>query len=174
MNWKSTALAGTAGLAVTWFASYAPVGQPAVSRTPPATVARTERAAADIQHEASRLHERMQQVAAFREPSRNPFRFAERTPRVAPRAPTITVEDLPPAQPVRPTFRMLLAGIAEDTVGDEIVRTAIISTPDEVFLVKAGEQVGDRYKVVAIAEDAVELVRLDDSTSVQLRLGVRY
>jgi hypothetical protein len=50
------------------------------------------------------------------------------------------------------------------------VRTAIISTPDDVLLVKLGDPVGDQFTVVGIAADAVQLARVDTGASVRLTL----
>jgi len=175
MTWKSTAVAGVATITATWLASYAPVGRPAPSVSNAPSIARTETAAAEIQREADRLHARLVGVGAYQEPARNPFRFRARVrsapvPRAPRREPALTVEDLPVDPTPQPTFRMTLSGIAEDIVGEETIRTAIISTPDDVFLVKVGEQVGDRYKVAKIGSDMVELVTLDDITVVRLTL----
>jgi hypothetical protein len=173
MTWKSTAVAGVATLTATWLASYSPVGRPAAPRSTAPSVARTERAAAEIQREADRLHTRLAQVGGYRDPSRNPFQFnARRAARQAPRSePAITVEDLPRERtPEPPTLRLTLAGIAEDTVGEELVRTAIISTPTDVLLVKVGDPVGDQFTVGVITADAVELVRRDTGATVRLAL----
>ena len=172
MTWKSTAAAGLATLTATWLASYAPTGRRAAPRAAVPSVAATETAAAEIQREADRLHARLAQVGAYRDPRRNPFRFhharpAQHTP--APE-PAITVEDLPNQDPAPPTIRITLAGIAEDKVGEEQVRTAIISTPGDVLLVKVGDRIGDQFTVAAIAADAVELVRLDTGATVRLAL----
>jgi Tfp pilus assembly protein PilP len=129
--------------------------------------------AADIQREADRLRVRLREDPVFREPSRNPFRFAPPA-RVAPApreaAPPITEEPMAPVTPEQPTLRITLSGIAEDKVGDQVVRTAIVSTPSDVLLVKEGELIGDQYKVVKIAADAIELVRLEDGSIVRLAL----
>jgi hypothetical protein len=173
MTWKLTAAAGVATITATWLASHAPVGRPAVPRSTAPSVARTELAAAEIQREADRLHSRLAQVTAYRGPARNPFEFRER-PVVtrAPRPePVMTIEELPGEDVVGPaTLRLTLAGIAEDTVGEELVRTAIISTPGDVLLVKLGDRVGDQFTVAAIDADAVQLVRVDNGASVRLTL----
>ena len=173
MTWKSTAVAGVATLTATWLASYAPERRPAAERSTVPSIARTETAAAEIQHEANRLHARLAEIGAYRDPSRNPFRFnSHRRAAQAPRPePTISVEDLPgEPEPAPPTLRLTLDGIAEDTVGDEQVRTAIISTPNDVLLVKMGDRIGDQFTVAAIAADAVELVRIDTGATVRLAL----
>jgi hypothetical protein len=170
MTWKLTAAAGFATLTATWLASYAPTGRHTASTSNVPSVATTETAAAEIQREADRLHARLAQVGAYRDPSRNPFRFNQsRRVQHAPRPePAITVEDLPDQEPAPPTIRVTLAGIAEDRVGDEQVRTAIISTPSDVLLVKVGDRIGDQFTVAAIASDAVELVRIDTGATVRL------
>ena len=173
MTWKSTAVAGVATLTATWLASYAPAGRPPDTRSTVPSVARTETAAAEIQREADRLHARLAEVRAYRDPARNPFRFRGR--RAAPQAPrpepVISIEDLPAQQdPAPPTLRVTLDGIAEDRVGDEVVRTAIVSTPDDVLLVKVGDQIEGQFTVSSIAADAVELVRIDTGATVRLAL----
>lgn len=172
MTWKSTAAAGLATLTATWLASYAPTGRQAAPRSTAPSAATTETAAAEIQREADRLHARLSQVGGYRDPSRNPFRFNHRrSVQPAPRPePAITVEDLPVQEPAPPTMRITLAGIAEDKVGEELVRTAIISTPSDVLLVKVGDRIGDQFTVAAIAMDAVELVRIDTGATVRLAL----
>jgi hypothetical protein len=172
MNWKSTAVASSLAIVGTWLASHAPVPGPRPEASVIPSAERTETAAIEIQREAARLHERLRQVAAYRQPDRNPFRFVEPHPVVAAparREPVMTVEDIP-AAPAPPTLRITLSGIGEDTVDDQIVRTAFISTPDNVFLVKVGETVADVYKVSAISADAVELLKIDDGSTVRLTL----
>ncbi|MGH9345928.1 MAG: hypothetical protein ACRD26_01565 [Vicinamibacterales bacterium] len=168
MTWKSTAVASGLMVVGTWLASYAPVGGPRQAPAAAPSAAHTAAASAEIQREADRLHDRLRQGIAYRLPARNLFRF-HAVPGKAPGRPP--VEEIAPApEPAPPALRMMLSGIAEDVVGDEIVRTAIISTPDDVHLVKIGETVGGTYRVSAIAAGAVELVRVDDGTVVQLSL----
>jgi hypothetical protein len=172
MTWKSTAVAGLATVTATWLASYAPTGRQAAPRSTAPSIATTETAAAEIQREADRLHSRLAQVRAFRDPARNPFRFNRHRPvqHTPDPDPAITVEELTDDDPAPPTFRITLAGIAEDRVGEEQVRTAIISTPTDVLLVKVGDRIGDQFTVAAIAADAVELVRIDNGATVRLAL----
>ena len=171
MSWKVTAAASGLMVVATWLASHAPVGGPREASIAP-SAAHTETAAAAIQREASRLHDRLQLVAAYKVPSRNPFRFGTRPAQaVAPRQQAMPVEQVAPpvVEPQPPTFRMMLSGIGEDVEGEQVTRTAIISTPDNVHLVKVGETLGV-YQVTDIAADSVTLTRLEDGSAVQLTL----
>lgn len=172
MTWKSTAVASSVTVVGMWLASYAPVGRPAGGVSTPGTTG-TAQSSIDIQHEARRLHDRLEHVGAYREPARNPFSFAP--PRRRPVLPAAerepVIEDVPAAiEPEPPAFRLSLAGIAEDGADGAVVRTAVISTPDGVLLVKTGDVVGDRYTVAAIGPGSVDLARLDDGTPVRLSL----
>jgi hypothetical protein len=64
-----------------------------------------------------------------------------------------------------------LSGIASDQVGDRTVRTAILSSPSGVLLVREGDDVLGQYRVAKITEDAVELTRVSDGTT--LRVGLK-
>jgi len=175
MTWKSTAVVSAAGLLATWLASGPQLrnSAPAAYATSP-TAARTEAAAAEIQEQASRLHVRIQEVIAYREPSRNPFRFSTRLqtrPAPAPAADSPHPESEPlTSVPARPTLLIALSGIAQDTVDGQTVRTAIMSTPDGVQLVKEGDMLAGQYKVTAVGADAVEFVKVSDGATVRLGL----
>jgi hypothetical protein len=174
MTWKSTAVVSAAGLFATWLASAPPTLRrpPDPVRSTP-TAARTEAVAAEIQEQASRLHARIQEVVEYREPSRNPFRFGARIQaRPTPAAASAPQPESEPMTtvPARPTLLIALAGIAQDTVDGRTVRTAIVSMPDGVQLVKEGDVVAGQYKVGAIGADAVELVRVSDGSTVRLGL----
>jgi hypothetical protein len=172
MTWKSTAAASGVMIVATWLASHAPVGGPRDLSVAPPSAAHTAAAAADLQREADRLHSRLNQVASYRLPSRNPFRFGSRPARVvAPSSPVVKVEEVAPTAAAEPpTFRMVLSGIGEDVVDDQVIRTAIISTPDNVHILKIGDTLGESYKVTKIDAAVVELVRLADGSTVQLAL----
>ena len=176
MTWKSTAVVSAAGLFATWLASTPPLlNRPPEPVLASPTAAKTEAAAAEIQEQASRLHVRIQEVIEYREPSRNPFRFSARiearpTPSGAGSAPPPS-ESEPMTTPVpRPTLLISLSGVAQDTIDGRTVRTAIISMPDGVQLVKEGDVLAGQYKVGTIGADAVELVRLSDGSTVRLGL----
>ena len=174
MNWKSTVLVSGAGVLATWFAS-APVQHapaPAERATVPTTGVAHE--SDEIVREAERLRARLHPPVAYQEPSRNPFQFGARRPAPAPRAPKvpegeITEEPLTDA-PVGPSLRVNLSGIAEDTVGGTTVRTAVISTQDDLLLVKEGDVIAGQYKVTSITATSVELTRVSDGSVVRLAL----
>jgi hypothetical protein len=167
MTWKSTAAASGAMLVATWLASYAPVGGPKPQPNAAPTVAHTETAAADIQREADRLHGRLQQVAAYRHPARNPFQFAAR-PAPAPAPRPMIAEPIVPVVEAPPAPRLVVSGIGEDIVGDEVVRTAIISTANDVHVVKVGDTIAETYRVASISATGVELVQIDTGAVLQL------
>jgi hypothetical protein len=94
---------------------------------------------------------------------RNPFRFGP-TERSA-RAAVPPHHGAAPAQvaatatggiaPDRPLMQLL--GVADDGTGTARVRTAVIATARQLYLVREGEQIALRFQVVRIGEDAVEL-----------------
>jgi hypothetical protein len=90
---------------------------------------------------------------------RNPFRFGatERSARAAvpaqhTAAPAEVAADPAPDRPV-----MQLLGVADDGTGTPRVRTAVIATARQLYLVREGEQIALRFQVLRIGDDAVEL-----------------
>ena len=174
MNWKSTALLSGVTLMATWMAAAPQVRQPLSSApsAPPAATPSAD-AATDIVREADRLRARLQAVAEYHQPSRNPFRFDARAPEArssrsvdyVPPAPAV---DATPAVPSGP--QMSLSGIAEDASTGQMIRTAIISTPQDLLLVKEGDTIGGEFTVARIVSDAVELTRISDNSVVRLPL----
>ena len=173
MTWKSTALLSGAGLMATWFASAPPAPKPNGMSRMPATSARPgDVPETDIGAEADRLRVRLQEHRDYQEPSRNPFRFgAPVRPSSTGTTPVKPAEPPPvPETPPSRSLRMVLSGIAETNGPEGMIRTAIISTPSDVFLVRAGEPVGDQYRVTSVSSEAVELLRVDDGSTVTLVL----
>jgi hypothetical protein len=170
MNYKRTAtIAIAGGAAAVWLASaYMPnagVERAAVDRAP------VELRGAELASEVARLRERLRPSVRPSEASRNLFRFTrsevaarESAGRSATDQPT---EAAPAVLP--PAFR--LSGVAEDPGPNGAVRTAVISSPGELFLVKEGDLVTPRYRVVRISAEVVELVEV--GTNVPLRLSMR-
>ncbi len=122
--------------------------------------------------EVARLHDRLRPTAVPRDPGRNLFQFTAAPPRPVPVATPKPVlsEALPIATPppVAPPFKLI--GIAEDAGPSGPVRTAIVSAPGQLFLVKEGQNVTLRYRVAKISADVVELEDLGDHTTVRLAM----
>jgi hypothetical protein len=168
MTWKTYALMSGATVVATVFMSMQPSRMPGGLRPEqPREAAGPPAAASDIEQQAARLQARLHEEALYREPSRNPFRFAPRraTPlapsraEASPAAPATELPALPPPLPIR------LSGIAIDND----VRTAIFSTPSGVVLARAGDDVLG-YRLSSIGEDAVELVNRADDAPLRLTL----
>jgi hypothetical protein len=128
--------------------------------------------ASEVQSQSVRLRQRLAVAPALQTPLRNPFEFA---PRAAPARPAARrLEPLPvEAPPQQPAFEpdLALVGVAEEGSDAALVRTAMISAGDELFVVTAGEPVAGRYRVVAVGADAVEL--RDVVTGATLRLALK-
>jgi hypothetical protein len=63
-----------------------------------------------------------------------------------------------------------LDGIATDVVDGQEQRTAILNTDSGVVLAKEGEQVAGQFRVAKIATDAVELVNVNDGSTLRIVL----
>jgi hypothetical protein len=161
MTWKSYAVVSSATVLAGWLASASPSNAPtpAVTRAPQTPRAGAS-AASDIADQAARLQARLRGERAYAEPQRNPFRFdarrsasdtfesrAERIP-----APDISSDDAAPIPPPPLT----LSGIAEDQANGQISRTAVVSTPGGVQLVREGDELFG-YRAVRVESDAIEL-----------------
>ena len=78
------------------------------------------------------------------------------------------VEPVLPALPPPPPIR--LSGIAEDGPADRIERTAVLSVPAGVLLVREGDVVLGQYRVAKIEAGAVELTDASGGPAVRLTL----
>jgi hypothetical protein len=167
MSWKSYAAVSGATVLAGWLASAPPSNAP--ERTAPALrppAARDARSP-DIEREAERLQARVQREVQYTQPQRNPFRFGVARPEVngggdlpdpTPAPPPVAVPFVAPPPPVT------LSGIAEDQKGEQMERTAILSSPEGVLLVREGDPVLAEYRVGRIESEAVELVKSDGTT----------
>jgi hypothetical protein len=128
---------------------------------------------AELADEIARLHDRLRPSARPQIPVRNPFSFRSAAARPAPVAPA-PVPSLffpVPSAAIKPESGLKLSGFAEDPGPDgSVVRTAIISSPTQLYLVKEGETVAARYRVVKISPDAVELADVNSGASLRLVL----
>ena len=139
----------------------------------PASVVALDRFGAALATEIARLHERLHPTATPLQ-TRDLFQYsaarsASAPSRHAPMAPTPVEASLTPAVVIdAPPLKLI--GIAEDGQADAVVRTAIVSAPGDVLLVKIGDLVGDRHRVAGISTTAVELVDTADDSRLTLAL----
>jgi lipoprotein-anchoring transpeptidase ErfK/SrfK len=120
-----------------------------------------------LANEVARLGRRQQPVESPQR-ARDLFRFAAAAPRKTVAAPIVLSVPAEPPAPPPPAFRLI--GVAEDNAAGNPVRTAIISAPDQLYVVREGERVTSRYGVARISPDVVELVDTGDSTALRLAL----
>ena len=132
---------------------------------PPAIDSRGEELALEI----ARLHERLRPGVTPRQPGRDLFSFVSAAARPAPAstAPAAPIEP-PVVRPAPPLLK--LSGIAEDATPDGLVRTAILSGSGELFVAREGDTIADRYRVLKISADVVELADATEGTTVRLAL----
>ena len=176
MSVKGTAMVSGATVLATWLASTPMPSSPMTpspANTAPvrAQTARQEAAAqiVDLGPEAERLARRVEEVVSFAAPARDLFRFRAAPPAAkaeVPVAPEVSAAPIAVDPPAPPLF--VLTGIAEDRQGDVLVRTAIVSGPGDLWLVKAGDAVDGRFQVTGVEADAVEIVRADTGAAVRL------
>ena len=109
------------------------------------------------------------------ESGRNPFRFGAdrsvgRTSAAQHRATLVQAESTGPGPvaPDRPPMQLL--GVAAEEGDAAPVRTAVIGTPRQLYLVREGEQMALRFLVLRIGTDAVELRDLATDDTFQLAL----
>lgn len=153
-----------------WLASAAGVTRSQPPRAPrrSADAMQLDAVVLGVQSQASRLRQRLAGAPALRQSVRNPFTFAEQgnlaaspsplVPRVAQPAP-VALND--------PVTELALIGVAEE--GE--TRTAMIQSGDELLMVTEGEILADRYRVMKVGAEGVELV--DIGTGITRRLFLR-
>jgi hypothetical protein len=116
---------------------------------------------AALTKEIARLHDRAGAGVPPRL-ARNLFHFVL-PPRPAPVA-LVVNRASDASEPVPPPVLKLI-GVAEDTAAVGLIRTAIISGPGQVYVVKEGERVTSRYLVARISSEVVELQDLSSVRS---------
>jgi hypothetical protein len=119
--------------------------------------------------EIARLR-RQQESGAAPTRGRDVFRFGAapvaRATRVVPAV--VPVPGAGTVAPPRPALKLI--GVAEDSSSGSPIRTAIISAPDQLYVVREGERVASRFGVQRISPDVVELVDSVDDTALHLVL----
>lgn len=169
---------GGAGLLAAWLAAAAsdrapqPAGAPASGPSP---LDRAEQVARDIEAQSSRMRARLASAPRPQDSGRNPFVFEQR--RALEPAAGVRLLPLPAAadgadaaDAVVEPLPFTLNGIAEDGTGESAIRTAVLSGLGDIFLVRTGDSVANRYEVVAIDAASVELKDLTSGRSLRLSL----
>ncbi len=157
MNFKRMLLLGVGGGAlVTWITTAATSMSQPPRATPAALPRAVDTSGAALAAEIDRLHERLRPSASPLQ-ARDLFSYVSRQP--ARTTQSVTAVAMPPMAPAPPRAvrPLTLAGIAEDGPAGSLVRTAIVSGLGDLFLVKEGETIAARYRVVAVETAAVEL-----------------
>jgi hypothetical protein len=124
----------------------------------------------DLDVEISRLQRALSAMPALSSGARDLFRFGGppgKSPDDSSHQPPVSAAVADPS-PDRPPMQLL--GIATDGDPENVVRTAIIATPRQLFLLREGQQMALRFLVTRIGEDAVEL--RDLATDTTFRLGL--
>jgi hypothetical protein len=152
---KSTlnALLAGGGLVATWFA-VTPAPAPPASHLAeaPRTSATREVTVDDLNVQEARLREHPGRVP-LRPTGRNPFRFGKSSTPAAPAQEPAASTTAPPAVTSVPQPSLFLSGIFTD----KGKRSAIITGDAQLYVVKEGESVAGRYRVVTVDSDAVTL-----------------
>ncbi len=163
---RVTALVLGGALLTSWLVVAGTDRQP-VAPPPPSLAAPAPALPSTLAAETARLRAFMESTPAPREASRNPFAFATSRP-AAERQVTAAMAAAAPEAPARPAPPVIrLIGIATDGG----TRTAALSIGGAVVLARAGDRVGDRYRVAAVSADVVALEDLLGGPV--LRLGLR-
>ena len=166
---RAAAWLGGSTLLAAWLAAAAaPSLAPASSSAPQAYQApEPDRRALALAVEADRINNRLGIVVAPHPVTRNPFLFASKT-QSATRTPRLVEPIASPPVPAAPSVTLL--GVAEETKGPNMVRTAILSMGGELLFAKEGELMGGRYRIATIGADAVELEDTTESRTVRIVL----
>ena len=123
---------------------------------------------AELAEQTGRLKRGLATVTAVPRLARNPF---EAPPVVS--APALPEVNLPPPEVPPPAVapELTLLGIAEDSEGGVVVRTAIIGgSGDALYFVKPGEMIDQRYRVTRMSSEAAEIIDVGSQASYALVL----
>jgi hypothetical protein len=170
MSWKLYVVVSSAGAFVATYLM-SPSSE-VVSRPSAPTAAQSarERAAiTEIEALADSLRQ-MNRETTYHTPGRDLFHFQSRVQQPPAFVPPPAA--LPPPPPLPPPGPMLnLSGIASDVVDGKSMRSAVVSLPAGVVIVREGESLAGLYKVVAIGEESIDLESTTDGSRRTLRLG---
>ena len=159
-----------AALVAVWLAAAAGTRQDPSAPTgaAPAPLPAAVDPVADATAQSARVRQYVQEAPSPHRSSRNLFTFV--TPHPVRDEPRPASSPTPPevAPPPTPELRLSVIGIATEQTPDGLVRTAILSEPGRLLLVKAGDAVTPDIRVVLVEAGAVVLE--DVTTGLPLRL----
>jgi hypothetical protein len=159
---RTATLVVVLGALAAWLASAATSGiRP--SRPVVPAIPKIDERGAELVAQIERLHDRLRPGVAP-EHGRNLFKFAPVHVAAAPVAAVVEPTAAVPVVSNQPPFKLI--GIAEDGG----VRTAILSSPSQLLMVKDGDVVASAYRVTGISADAVELTATADGSVMRLAL----
>jgi hypothetical protein len=173
MTWKLYAVVSAGAFVATYLMSSPKTEQAGTPASAATTQTSRQRAAeTEIEALADSLRVHLNSDAVFRTPGRDLFRFQTRVQQPpASEPPPAFIASVPPPAPALPMLS--LSGIATDIVDGTPKRSAVVSLPNGVAIVREGESVAGLYTVVAIGEDSIELQSTGDGSRRTLRLSAR-
>jgi hypothetical protein len=152
------------GALAAWIAAAATSGVRDVKPVAPFSPPAIDTSGAALEADIARLHDRLRPTASPRL-GRDLFQFAAVRPHIT--TPAVPTEPQPISTPaLAPPPRLTLIGVAQDGAESDTIRTAIISTAGQLFLVKEGDDVtsaGVRYRVTKISDDAADLAAAEQT-----------
>ena len=175
MTWKLYAIV-SAGAFVATYVMSSPKTEVATNKPSNAVAAKSSRQVAaetEIEALANSLHVRLRSDTVVRTPGRDLFRFQAKVTQPPAFVPPPAVVASAPVSVAPPLPVLSLTGVASDVVDGQPRRSAVVSLPNGVLIVREGESVAGLYTVVAIGEDSIELESPGDHSRRTLRLSAR-
>jgi hypothetical protein len=131
--------------------------------------------AAEVQEQSQRLRERLAAGPPAPHPLRNPFAFGSATPRARAHPDRLPGRQaLEPEPAPAPDLELSLIGIATHQRPDGPVRTAMMSTLEgDLVMATGGDTVLDRFRVIAVGADSVDVVESATGAATRLHLAPR-
>ena len=175
MTWKLYAIV-SAGAFVATYVMSSPKTEVATKKSSAVATKSSRQVAAETEIEAlaNSLHVRLNSDApVYRTPGRDLFRFqakVQQPPAFVP-PPAVVASGPVPVVPALPV--LTLSGVASDVVDGKPQRSAVVSLPNGVLIVREGDSVAGLYTVVAIGEDSIDLESPGDHSRRTLRLSGR-
>jgi hypothetical protein len=170
---RGAIVVGGAGILTVWLvaASIAP-SRPIATRVAPTTFGTATDRSGPRPSPITRFRAGLAAMQGSRAIQRDPFRFR---PQASPgpvsrRVSTAAVPELP-GEPRPPRPELQLLGIAEDTRDGTVVRNAVISSMNQLYLVGEGEQMALRFLITRVGADSVDVEDLAEGVTFRIALS---